>query len=329
MSYLDIQLTAYTSTTASFIQPDVAGSVDVPVISTGWMPLGVALFISGAGYYTIERVLDATRVRVINTGGTGCASEGTIVPANARVIAVGQGGGGGGGAAVISRTRYVDQHTAVAEADQTGSSSAPFATLAAAISSLLDEESASPAEGAGYNVILFPGDYSAETLPDWDPASAEHHEGLSISAAIPTYVSAGVPASGAVVGTLVGTVGILSLSGVYLVGGATGFSGITAADCSIAGVVTTTGSLFASGCNFNQPNLQCGDLSMRGGDASISDSTLVISGTQVVIDGCNAQIANLTFSGSAGTLLVDGMTDYRLSQAGGVTITNGTKAVMA
>lgn len=96
MSYLDIQLTAYTTTVSSFVQPAVASPVDVTVANTGWMPLGVMLFVSGAGYYTIERILDATRVRVINVGGTGCVSAGTVVSANARVIAVGQSGGSSG-----------------------------------------------------------------------------------------------------------------------------------------------------------------------------------------------------------------------------------------
>jgi len=97
VSFLDPQLTAFTATTSSYVQPTIGQPVVINVQSSNWIPLGLSLYVAGGGFYTIDRILDVNRVRVVNVGGSGCVSAGTTVPGNARVIAVGQADGGGGG----------------------------------------------------------------------------------------------------------------------------------------------------------------------------------------------------------------------------------------
>lgn len=65
-------------------------------------------------------------------------------------------GGSGGGGAPLSFVRYVDQGTAVPLAEQTGSESAPYASLAQAVTDL--------DSGDGGVVYVTPGDYSADAV---------------------------------------------------------------------------------------------------------------------------------------------------------------------
>jgi hypothetical protein len=95
VSFLDQQLTAFTSLQTSFMQPATGQAVIVNVESSNWMPLDLAIYVQGGGSYEIARILDVNRVQLINTGASGNATAGTVVPAGGRVIAFGSGGGGG------------------------------------------------------------------------------------------------------------------------------------------------------------------------------------------------------------------------------------------
>jgi len=149
--FLDQQLTAFTATTGSYVQPAIGQSVQVPVESSNWMPTGISIFVSGGGYYTIERIIDVNRVRLVNVGGAGCVAPGTTVPTGARVIAVGQGGGTGGSGAPLTNVAFVDP---AGTGTPSGAIDAPYTTIAAAVSGL----------GGDGTIVLAPGTYDEPAI---------------------------------------------------------------------------------------------------------------------------------------------------------------------
>jgi hypothetical protein len=87
---------AYTHTSASFVVPAVGATVPVAVVSTAWMGgTGYVVFISGAGYYAVSSITDATHAVLTNMGGASNAIAGTTVPSGATVSAAGPAGAAG------------------------------------------------------------------------------------------------------------------------------------------------------------------------------------------------------------------------------------------
>jgi hypothetical protein len=87
---------AYTLTSASFVVPAVGATVSVPVVSTAWMGgTGYVVFITGAGYYAVSSITDATHAVLTNMGGASNAIAGTTVPSGATVSAAGPAGAAG------------------------------------------------------------------------------------------------------------------------------------------------------------------------------------------------------------------------------------------
>jgi hypothetical protein len=87
---------AYTTTSASFVVPAVGATVSVPVVATAWMGgTGYVVFITGAGYYAVSSITDATHAVLTNMGGASNAIAGTTVPSGATVSAAGPAGAAG------------------------------------------------------------------------------------------------------------------------------------------------------------------------------------------------------------------------------------------
>ena len=76
---------AFTSTTAAFLQPPVDDDVTVAVASTSWMRLGQYVFVADGGVYVVAAVLDATTVTLHNPGFPGNAAPGTAILSGAGV----------------------------------------------------------------------------------------------------------------------------------------------------------------------------------------------------------------------------------------------------
>jgi len=87
---------AYTNTTASFVVPAAGSTVPVTVANTSWMGgSGYYVFITGAGYYAVNSITDATHVVLTNTGSASNATPGVTVPSGATVAAAGPAGAAG------------------------------------------------------------------------------------------------------------------------------------------------------------------------------------------------------------------------------------------
>lgn len=226
-------------------------------------------------------------------------------------------------AALISRTRYVDKGTTVAEVDQTGTLAAPFSTLNAAVANLLALEATEVSPPYHYTILCFPGNYSAEADIGWETSA--YGIGLTIAAAVPgDYRAGNVELPGLIGRTSNG--GPLNIVGCYANDGISGaWTSVKAIGCKLAGALALgTNVLEAIDCWINQPSLTCGALHMRGGLLDIT--TLLCGGTSVTVFGAfGTFIGYMTFTGSAGVLTVDGVTDPGLS---GTTLTNGTKTVL-
>lgn len=238
----------------------------------------------------------------------------------------GADGGAGGSATLISRVRYVDKLTTVEE--RTGAIDAPFNSIAEGMGALQQLSDDVGGEGNNFTLMIFPGDYSGESPITWNPS---YGIGLTVAATTPGGYNPGSVALPELVGRA--TAGRLSLSGMYVVGGISGgWSAVFADGCQISGnVACPDGPMYFTDCNLADPNLSMGGmLHARGGTIEINSNPVLVGFTTVLIDSCNViALSAITFSGSPGSLLVDGMTDYLITAAGGCVLTNGTKTVMA
>lgn len=74
-----IGLSALTTTTASFTQPTVGGTVNPTVVSSAWASVGEYVFVATGGTYLVTAVPDSTHVTIQNTGATGNAGSGSAI----------------------------------------------------------------------------------------------------------------------------------------------------------------------------------------------------------------------------------------------------------
>lgn len=76
---------AYTTTTASFTQPEVGSTVTVSVSASGWMAVGQVVYVAGGGVYEVATVNSSTSVDLKNLGGPKAAARYATVGSNALV----------------------------------------------------------------------------------------------------------------------------------------------------------------------------------------------------------------------------------------------------
>lgn len=80
---------AFTSTGASFTMPAPSSSVAVTVGSTAWMSVGQALYVAGAGYFTVSSITSPSVVVLTNAGAGLNATPGTTIAAASTVSPAG------------------------------------------------------------------------------------------------------------------------------------------------------------------------------------------------------------------------------------------------
>lgn len=76
---------AFTTTTASFIQPAVAATVVVAVASTAWMAVGQIVFVQNGGHYQVTAIGSSISVTLSNLGYTGNAAPTTVIATAGKV----------------------------------------------------------------------------------------------------------------------------------------------------------------------------------------------------------------------------------------------------
>lgn len=84
----DDGVNAYTNTTASFVMPAEAGTVNVVVADTSWMAVGQILYVVGAGYMPVSSITNSNIVVLSNPEATASGTYASNV-APATVIAAG------------------------------------------------------------------------------------------------------------------------------------------------------------------------------------------------------------------------------------------------
>lgn len=96
---------AFTTLSAQFTMPAVDATADIDVVDGSFIALGQSLFIENAGSFVVTAILSATAVTVENTGATGNAAPGAIIPSGSKVTPGGPiGPTGATGAAGVSPT---------------------------------------------------------------------------------------------------------------------------------------------------------------------------------------------------------------------------------
>lgn len=94
---------AFTTLSAGFTVPAVGATVSLNVGSTAWMGgAGYALFITGAGYYLVNSITDATHVVVTNSGSAANQPPGTTVTSGGTITSAGPQGAAGATGASLS-----------------------------------------------------------------------------------------------------------------------------------------------------------------------------------------------------------------------------------
>lgn len=86
---------AFTTTTASFTQPNAASPIPITVGSTAWMTVGQTIYIATGGSYTVTSIANATDVTVSWGGYDGSVGTGGTVAANSLVTGAGPRGADG------------------------------------------------------------------------------------------------------------------------------------------------------------------------------------------------------------------------------------------
>jgi uncharacterized membrane protein len=76
---------AFTTTTANYVQPAVAGTVVVDVVDSTWIAIGQVLYVTGGGYYLVTATPTAITVTLQNLGYSGNAAPAAVVASPADV----------------------------------------------------------------------------------------------------------------------------------------------------------------------------------------------------------------------------------------------------
>ena len=76
---------AYTTLTSSFVQPVVNNNVNVAVVNSNWMSVGMTIYIQSGGYYIVTAVPNPQNITVTNPGYSGNVAPGATVLNNSQV----------------------------------------------------------------------------------------------------------------------------------------------------------------------------------------------------------------------------------------------------
>ncbi len=76
---------AFTTTTASFVQPAVSSTVNIEVVNSDWATVGQPVFVTTGGSYLVTTVPDSSHVTIQNLGYSGNAAPAAVI-ASASVV---------------------------------------------------------------------------------------------------------------------------------------------------------------------------------------------------------------------------------------------------
>ncbi len=211
----------------------------------------------------------------------------------------------GGSILPLSNVFFVDQGTASAAPD--GSIANPFPTFAAAIA-------AAAVVSGNTAILLCPADYSAEGPQVW-----AGNQTLQVSALEDPAQGFGGISSPVI--PAISTAGFFGLK-------FTGLGSLDLQNCSaLNGAVLTCngGVVNAIDCAF-ETGVSLAGQNVRLNNCEVKNVTITAAGTLVEAVGCNWTVgASVVFSGSAGTLRLDSLTNfYWRAMGGAATVTNGT-----
>lgn len=88
---VELGIDAFSTTSASFVQPAVSATVSVTVDETGWMAVGQPVYMTTGGTYTVSSVTDTTNVVLTNLGYSGNAAPAATVASGKKVSPSGFG----------------------------------------------------------------------------------------------------------------------------------------------------------------------------------------------------------------------------------------------
>lgn len=90
-------VSAFTTLTASFVQPAINATVSATVGNTSWMANGLPLYIEDGGFYDVVSITNATTVVIRNLGYNANATPTDTVPSGGKVVPSGLKGTDGSG----------------------------------------------------------------------------------------------------------------------------------------------------------------------------------------------------------------------------------------
>lgn len=117
---------AFSVTTASFVQPAVNSNVTVRIEETGWAAVGQGVFVAGGGYYSVVSVGGPKSLVLKNIGGSANAAPATTVATGGTISPAGlpgSPGSDGNSAGYVPVTVMIDGH--VTGGDVTNLSAGP------------------------------------------------------------------------------------------------------------------------------------------------------------------------------------------------------------
>jgi hypothetical protein len=99
-------LNAFTTLSASFIQPAASATVSINVGTTAWMVPTQAIYIAGGGYYTVASITDINHAVITNLGYSANAAPGATVPSAGGVVPSGLNGQAGTNAFTVTTANF-------------------------------------------------------------------------------------------------------------------------------------------------------------------------------------------------------------------------------
>jgi len=161
---------AYTTTTASFAQPNIGSNVTVYLTNSSWMQVGQSVQVGAGGVYTVYSISSPTQISVTNTGQSGNVSSGTAVASGSSVTCAGIQGISGSVSAASSLL-LTEQSSAP------GTSSSQVGVYASAGGNLTVQD---PASGSSHQVAVL------DKPQTWSKRQAQTVVTLTISSGVVT-----------------------------------------------------------------------------------------------------------------------------------------------
>jgi hypothetical protein len=316
---------AYDATTASFIMPAAAATVNIPISNTNWLGVGQEVFIAGAGYFSVQSITSPTIFAGTNSNYPGAAAPGATIASGAHVSPAGLiGPAGAGGAGLNAFTTLSASFTQPASG---GTVTAVVGTTAWMVASQIVYVAV-----GGYYAVSSIGDLTHVTLTNLGysgnaaPAATVPSGGAVSPAGLigpsgsnpytTTTASFTMPASGSSVTVTVGATAFMVPGlNVYVQGG--GYFTVASVTDATHVVLTNSGASgnVSSGSTVNSgagvvSAGAVGPAGTGGGGGTLNDATTTtglswIANTAGILKRAVAGSSNLTITDTGSTLVLD------------------------